>query len=590
MKRYGKITALILSAFMCVQIFPCNKVYADDQGDIVVEEESAKKSEIDLAPEENSEWYKDYEYELSDGEIIISDYIGSDTQIYIPKTAIINGVEYHPVFKSQTRNTYYFNCSIWANKTGDWGRPTSDITSIVFEEGFVFYGDLTGLFHYCQKLESITWKDVDTSQVTNMNSMFSQCSNLINLDVSGFNTSNCSNMSDMFDGCINLKTIDVSGFNTSKVTSFGNMFCNCKSLENIDVSGFDTKNMTSFLAMFKNCSSLKRLDLSSFITSKVEGIGEVEWDMRDLFNGCSSLNSIDVSSFDTSNIHGMQDIFLDCNSLIELDLSNWDMRSVENVSGMLKNCNSLQAIDVPINLVSDKAVLPYTFYDTEGKEYNTLPSNLSKSIRLTKNKVKNGWIKEKEKWIYYKNDKEEKYNKVFTDVCEPTKYYLGPVYWALDNGITKGTTATTFSPDNPCTRGQFVTFLWRLAGEPKASKETQFNDVKNKEAYYYKAVMWAAEEGITTGTGKGNFSPDDVCTRAQCVTFIYRAAGKPNVSEEVHNKYSFTDVKKSDFSYDPVAWAASQNITTGVGNNRFAPNDKCNRGMLVTFLYRYAGE
>ena len=177
---------------------------------------------------------------------------------------------------------------------------------------------------------------------------------------------------------------------------------------------------------------------------------------------------------------------------------------------------------------------------------------------------------------------------LFSDVLNPDDYFYDPVYWAYENGITKGTSATSFSPKDFCTREQFVTFLWRYYGSPEPARYTEFSDVKSG-AFYYKAVMWAADKGITTGYGgKDNrFGVGDFCTREQCVTFIYRAAGKPGLTSADYSKYGFDDAKKG-YYVDAVTWAAKNGITTGVGNKKFGVGSQCTRGMLVTFLYRYS--
>ena len=185
---------------------------------------------------------------------------------------------------------------------------------------------------------------------------------------------------------------------------------------------------------------------------------------------------------------------------------------------------------------------------------------------------------------------------LFKDVTKSSDFFFDAVYWALENGITTGTSNTTFEPNNACTRGQIVTFLYRAAGEPEVNTENapKFKDVK-KSMYYYKAVLWAASEGITTGytdsSGKptGKFGPDDPCTRGQIVTFMWRAAGSPKLTPT--SSTTFKDVKKKDYFYYPVIWAATNKITTGVYDKNgvllgFKPNDECTRGMVVTFLYR----
>ena len=168
----------------------------------------------------------------------------------------------------------------------------------------------------------------------------------------------------------------------------------------------------------------------------------------------------------------------------------------------------------------------------------------------------------------------------FVDV-KSGDYYYDAVLWAARNGITSGTDAVHFSPEQPCTRAQIVTFLWRAAGapEPKGTAAS-LTDVASG-SYYEKAVAWAIENGITTGTGDGEFSPDDTCTRAQAVTFLARA-----LNAKAAGKAEFSDVSADSYFADAVAWAAANGVTEGVGNGMFAPDNDCTRGQIVTFLFR----
>ena len=170
----------------------------------------------------------------------------------------------------------------------------------------------------------------------------------------------------------------------------------------------------------------------------------------------------------------------------------------------------------------------------------------------------------------------------FTDV-KKNDYFYAPVLWAVEKGVTTGTSKTEFSPAAPCTRAQAVTFLWRAAGQPTAKNgKNPFTDVK-KSDYYYKAVLWAVEKGVTTGTSSTTFSPEDPCTRGQIVTFLWRAQGGKKVSAA----NPFKDIKKSDYYYNAVLWAVKNNVTTGTAADKFSPADTCTRGQIVTFLYRY---
>ena len=173
----------------------------------------------------------------------------------------------------------------------------------------------------------------------------------------------------------------------------------------------------------------------------------------------------------------------------------------------------------------------------------------------------------------------------FVDV-KASDYYYDAVLWAAQNGITSGTDAEHFSPNQPCTRAQIVTFLWRAAGSPEPKAMSSFSDV-SADSYYAKAVAWAVENGITTGTGDGKFSPDATCTREQAVAFLYRASGSPAVS----GGSAFSDVAANAYYADAVAWAEKNGVTGGIGGGLFGSGNTCTRAQIVTFLYRaYQGK
>ena len=172
----------------------------------------------------------------------------------------------------------------------------------------------------------------------------------------------------------------------------------------------------------------------------------------------------------------------------------------------------------------------------------------------------------------------------FSDVST-SAYYYEAVKWAQKKGITGGIGNGLFGPNQPCTRAQIVTFLWRAAGSPEPKTMSSFADV-SMDAYYAKAVAWAVENGITTGTGDGKFSPDATCTRAQSVTFLFRAIGKL-----VDSKAEFSDVLTDSYYANAVAWAVENGVTNGIGDGLFGPNNSCTRAQIVTFLFRaYQGK
>ena len=174
----------------------------------------------------------------------------------------------------------------------------------------------------------------------------------------------------------------------------------------------------------------------------------------------------------------------------------------------------------------------------------------------------------------------EEPSRVFVDV-KTGDYFYDAVLWAVEKGITNGTSAETFRPEDPCTRAQIVTFLWRAAGSPVVNYAMDLSDVAG-DAYYAEAVRWALSEGITTGTSDHTFSPDAVCTREQAVTFLYRAVGSPAVSGES----AFEDVGADAYYARAVAWAAQNGVTNGISQALFGTGSDCTRAQIVTFLYR----
>lgn len=169
--------------------------------------------------------------------------------------------------------------------------------------------------------------------------------------------------------------------------------------------------------------------------------------------------------------------------------------------------------------------------------------------------------------------------KLFADVSAE-EYYYEAVKWASENGVTGGIGENLFGANLPCTRAQIVTFLWRAAGSPEPKGMSGFVDV-SADAYYVKAVAWAVEQGIVSGTSATTFSPDAVCTRAQSVAFLYRAFG-----EKVNKAAGFSDVSADAYYADAVAWAVENGVASGIGGGLFAPDQNCARGQIVAFLYR----
>ena len=171
----------------------------------------------------------------------------------------------------------------------------------------------------------------------------------------------------------------------------------------------------------------------------------------------------------------------------------------------------------------------------------------------------------------------------FADMPAKEHWAYDAINWAIDNRITSGTTATTFSPDAACTRAQVLTFLWRAFGEPEpTSGDNPFEDVR-KDAYYYDAVLWAVENGITTGTSDNAFSPDNLCTRAQVVTFLWRYNRSPMT---IYQDHYFGDIEAGAYYETAIRWACENSIVFGISPTEYKPNSICTRAHVITLLYR----
>ena len=166
----------------------------------------------------------------------------------------------------------------------------------------------------------------------------------------------------------------------------------------------------------------------------------------------------------------------------------------------------------------------------------------------------------------------------FLDV-QPDAYYYDAVEWAMDQNITAGTTASTFSPNNTCTQAQIITFLYRAVGSPTViGRNVYTNNAVTSKQYYYQAMLWAYQNGIVTDA---DLNPNNDCTRSDVVTYLWRLAGKPSAGSS-----AFSDVPASADYAQAVAWAVQQGITAGTSKTTFSPNVTCTRGQIVTFLYR----
>ena len=234
--------------------------------------------------------------------------------------------------------------------------------------------------------------------------------------------------------------------------------------------------------------------------------------------------------------------------------------------------------DIPLNVNKTYYLYLWTYYN--GHYY---PDNLFAVLRVKDGSLQYAVATGRNSYGSFSTLWEAVTIPDFVDVSD-SAYYAAPVDWAVANGITNGTTATTFSPSNTCTKAQILTFLWRAAGSPEPDLSTPgysyFADVA-PDAYYYKAILWAAENGVIFQDNV-NFGPNEPCTRATAVEYIWRCAGSP-VVEAV----AFTDVPGGTDTANAVSWAARYGVTGGTTATTFSPNTTCTRAQIVTFLHRY---
>ena len=445
------------------------------------------------------------------------------------------------------------------------------LTSVTIPDSVTSIGEST--FYRCTSLTSVTIPDSVTSigECT-----FYRCTSLMSVTIPDSVTSIGDSA---FAWCESLTSVTIP----DSVTIIGNSaFADCTSLTNVTIG--DSVTSIGYSAFWK-CTSLTSVTIPDSVTS-IGGYAFAECTSltdvtigdsvtsvgRYAFSECSGLKNVTIGDSVTEIGEGA---FIACTTLTNVVFGN----SVSTIGdGAFFGCKSLKKMTLPASLTSigynslgwyrdffgDRDILllfdpDFTICGYEGSAAQSYAqNNRMKFINLGV------------------------YPAGFTDVTS-SAFYSEPVAWAVANNITSGTSPATFSPDEGCTRGQVVTFLWRAAGSPEpAGSKNPFRDVKS-DAYYYKAVLWAVQNEITSGTSATTFSPNDVCTRGQIVTFQWRANGLPTPK---NTKNPFKDVKSSDYFYSAVLWAVENKITLGTDTTHFSPSDTCTRGQIVTFLYR----
>ena len=600
-------------------------------------------------------------------------------------------------------NSAFFNCTSLANVTMTSGVQTIGndaffncirLASIAIPSSVTSIGDEA--FVDCTSLASVT---IESGLQTIGNSAFEGCTSLASVEIPDSVTAignqafrDCTGLANVtipssvktieyyaFLGCTGLKSVTIP----HSVTAIGNnAFQNCRSLESVTIeSGVQTIGYRAF----EGCTGLKSVTIPDSVTSIELGV----------FIGCTSLANVTIPDSVTSI---EDETFWGCTSLAGVTIPN----SVTSIGvGAFDSCTSLASIFLPNGLTVESARIPNTAtqvrYSLDAdkvtiteitlgtdKEKVDIPDTISgcsvvavaeayhpyvgnhthkysggtcalcgyikpssnsgsSTYTITLEPANNGDVTSSHKTaskgttvtltvvpdkgytletltVTDKNGNEieltdkgdGKYtfkmpgSKVtvkatfmednsmlnfFVDVF-PGDYYYDAVLWAAENGITGGVDDTHFAPNAPCTRAQIVTFLWRAAGCPEPESLTSLSDVP-ADAYYAKAVAWALENGITTGTGDGTtFSPNATCTRAQAMTFIYRSeqAQGGGMQGAWMFQNPFSDVDLESYYGEAVMWAVANGVTTGTGETTFSPHSGCTRGQIVTLLHRAMGE
>ena len=406
-------------------------------------------------------------------------------------------------------------------------------------------------FAFCENIVSVTIPD----SVTEIGEgAFDGCSNLVSISIpEGVKDISC------FAGCSNLASIRIP----NSVTIIGvQAFADCTSLTSVTIP----EGVVSIEEeAFAGCSHLQEIWIPESVKRIERGAFNLEEPVHVYYEGTQEqwdAVAIDINNNFDVPIHLLEGFTLSANELT-IPANQKKQLTAGSYGRDLTGMVSWESSNPKVAVV-----------DSEG---NIMALAYGKSD-ITASVVLNGRSYKKTCTVQTR----------YYDVIDSSTYYFRPVYWAADRNITKGYGNVYFGPEENCTREQMITFLYRTAGSPAVSGSVSFSDVK-KGAYYYNAVLWAYKNGITkgysSGPNKDKFGVGLNVTREDTVTFIYRMAGKPEYS----TTKSFKDIVRGKYYYDPVRWAAQNNITKGYPDGTFGVGKDVLRQDIVTFLYRYAG-
>ena len=472
-----------------------------------------------------------FTYEVADGRAVITGYDGDTTDLSIPSE-----IDGYPV-----------------SAIGNFAFASDNsIKTLTVSDGVTAIGDYA--FLGCKSLEKLTLPD---SLSTIGNNAFEACSGLTGemtvppgvVNIGQYAFSGCANITSVFIPA-RTKNVGLAAFGSIPSLEKVTVDKNNTAYASVDGVLYD-KKLTTII-----CCPCQKRSVSLPIYLKKIAYGA--------FGGCTNLSEITLPKGVTSI---GESAFSDCSSLTSVTVPDGVSDLVADV---FAGCTSLESVYLPAGLTHVDPVaflfcrsLSDVFYRGTVSEWKNLRIIFPDTVTVH-------------------CAAERAAAPSFSDVAN-NAYYADPVVWAVSNGVTQGAGGGKFSPGAGCKRSQVVTFLWRAAGSPapKMSKNP-FSDVKSSD-YFFSAVLWAVENGVTAGTSKTAFSPDATCTRAQIVTFLWRAAGSPAPKS---GRIPFSDVKGSDYFARAVLWAAENGVTAGTSKTAFSPESVCTRAQIVTFLYR----